>query len=140
MKKYSLQPQSLLLPAGGGIIAGFLSESFPLGVAVFALLFVPVWMRLYFRYIKDNPKKYWFKRKLYGWGWVPATWQGWLVTLIYAVLIIAFALTIDEKSPPQEIMFTLILPFVLLTVAFFRIAYKKGESPKWQWGSTERKN
>ncbi len=23
--------------------------------------------------------KYWFKAKNYGWGWYPATWQGWLI-------------------------------------------------------------
>lgn len=27
-------------------------------------------------YLKDNPEGYWFKRKLYGWGWTPAKWQG----------------------------------------------------------------
>lgn len=79
-------------------------------------------------------KQYWFKRKTYGWGWYPATWQGWLVTLIYTVLIIALALTVDENSPSREVMFTFVLPLVLLTLTFLRIAYKTGESPRWQWG------
>lgn len=29
----------------------------------------------YLDYIRDNPHGYWFKRKLYGWGWTPVTWQ-----------------------------------------------------------------
>src|SRR5262245_12007807 len=37
----------------------------------------------YIRYLKDNPEQYWFKRRTYGWGWVPATWQGWLTLLIF---------------------------------------------------------
>ena len=27
-------------------------------------------------YIRNNPKGYWFKRKLYGWGWFPVKWEG----------------------------------------------------------------
>ncbi|HEY4503024.1 MAG TPA: hypothetical protein VJC14_01120 [Candidatus Paceibacterota bacterium] len=89
------------------------------------------------KYLKNNPEGFWFKRKLYGWGWTPATWQGWLITFVYLALIILFSLTIDDNSPRREIIFTFVLPFVLLTVAFIRIAYKKGQKPKWQWGPDE---
>jgi hypothetical protein len=27
----------------------------------------------YKKYLKDNPEVYWFKAKLYGWGWFPVT-------------------------------------------------------------------
>lgn len=91
-------------------------------------------LKKYIDYIKDNPKGYWFKAKLFGWGWVPATWQGWLVIVIYVALLIFFAKTIDETSSNREVMFTFILPATLLTLTFFRIAYKKGEKPKWSWG------
>ncbi len=92
----------------------------------------------YIRYLKDNPQGYWFKAKLYGWGWDPATWQGWLVILGYVVAVALFALTIDESSPPREIMFTFILPTVLLTATLLRICYKKGEKPRWQWGPPDK--
>jgi hypothetical protein len=91
-------------------------------------------LKNYVKYLKDNPKHYWFKKKLYGWGWTPATWQGWLITLIYVLLIIIFAQTIDDISPVREVMFTFVLPVVFLTITFIRIAYKKGEKPGWQWG------
>ncbi len=79
-------------------------------------------------------KEIWFKRKKYGWGWTPFTWQGWLVTLVYIALILAFIFTIDENSPTREVFFMLVLPLVILTSTFVRIAYKKSEKPKWQWG------
>lgn len=79
-------------------------------------------------------KKLWFKRKLYGWGWTPVTWQGWLATLFYILVIFFFANTIDENSNIKEVFFTFILPIVLLTITFFRVLYKKGEKPRWQWG------
>ncbi len=94
----------------------------------------------YLHYIHNNPEGYWFKRKIYGWGWTPARWQGWLVTFLYLLLIVLFSLTIDDTSPVNEVMFTFVLPTLFLTVAFIRIAYKKGEKPKWMWGIEEDKN
>jgi drug/metabolite transporter (DMT)-like permease len=82
-------------------------------------------------------KNIWFRRKKYGWGWVPNTWQGWLTTVVYLILVIMFGLTIDETSPINEVMFTFVLPAVLLTITFIRIAYLKGEKPRWQWGKEE---
>ena len=89
-------------------------------------------------YLKNNPEGYWFKRKLYGWGWTPATRQGWLLTLFYIILIILFSLTIDNTSSGNGIVFTFVLPVVLLTVLFILIAYRKGEKPRWQWGPPEK--
>jgi len=88
----------------------------------------------YIQYVKDNPEGYWFKRKLFGWGWTPVTWQGWAITLGYVLLLILFSLTIDDDSPPREIAFTFLLPLSFLTILFIRIAYLKGEKPKWMWG------
>ena len=93
----------------------------------------------YIAYIKENPQNYWFKAKLYGWGWTPATWQGWLVTLVYVILLSILASTIDEDSPKNEVIFMFVLPAVLLTMSFLRIAYKTGEKPSWNWGKPKPK-
>ena len=92
----------------------------------------------YSQYLRDNPEGYWFKRKLYGWGWTPARWQGWVVLVVYIIGVTAFAFTIDENSPSREVMFTGILPIILLTIALIRICYKKGEKPRWQWGGSNK--
>ena len=94
----------------------------------------------YIEYLRDNPQGYWFKRKLYGWGWYPATWQGWLLVVLYIALLWLFTLTVDENSSSKEIFFTFGLPAVLLTVTLIRICYRKGEKPKWQWGLKKDKN
>lgn len=131
---YHLSPQSFIIPALAGILAGFLTKNIAVGVAVFAVTVMPIWIRIYLLYAKDNPKHLWFKRKLYGWGWTPVTWEGWAVTIAYVLLVAAFALTIDGNSPKNEVAFTFILPLILLTITFMSIAYKKGEKPRWQWG------
>lgn len=92
----------------------------------------------YLDYIKDNPNHYWFKRKIWGWGWYPANWKGWLVTLTYITLILTLVFTREEAIPgnPDSGSNLLVfgLPLILLTTLFIFIAYKKGEKPKWQWG------
>lgn len=131
---YRIKPQWCIFAAIAGIIGGLIFGNIAIGVAIFVLVLVPVFITIYIPYAKDNPEHYWFKRKLYGWGWTPVTWEGWFVTILYVLLLIAAALTIDDGSPAREVAFTFILPAILLTAAFIRIAYKKGESPRWQWG------
>lgn len=132
--KHQLKAQSFFLPLLAGVAVWFLSRNVPVAIAVFALLMMPAFISVSIPYAKDNPKHVWFKRKLYGWGWTPVTWEGWVCTALYVGLLVLFALTIDETSPPQEVMFTFVLPAVLLTATFIRIAYQKGEKPRWQWG------
>ena len=73
-------------------------------------------------------KKIWFRRKLYGWGWTPCTWEGWLVILVW-VIFFATAMT----NMDHEIFKNLL--FIFLSVLFLIwICYKKGEKPRWQWG------
>lgn len=92
----------------------------------------------YFEYLKDNPENYWFKRRLYGFGWVPVRWQGWAVVLVYIALVLSLSFTVDDNSPTQEVAFTFFLPLILLTATLIRICYKKGEKPRWQWGLPDK--
>lgn len=89
----------------------------------------------YIDYLKDNPKGYWFKRKLYGWGWVPAKWQGWAVIAFFIVLILGIALFLGTKpEPSSEDLLLFFAGLVAIISALFLICYKKGERPCWQWG------
>lgn len=70
----------------------------------------------------------WFKRKKYGFGWYPATWQGWLIILVWLILFIFTVKTFDH-----EWLKNLIIVLILTSLLIY-ISYKKGEKPKWQWG------
>jgi hypothetical protein len=82
-------------------------------------------------------KKLWFKRKTYGWGWTPCTWQGWLCVAAYLVLVFFFILLIGIDATGQDIVFGFLLPVTILTLIFLEIGYKKGEKPRWQWGKRQ---
>lgn len=92
----------------------------------------------YINYLKDNREGRWFKAKLYGWGWTPAKWQGWVVTLVYVVLVLTLVFTREESilgNPDSGSNFlTFALPIIIFTSLFIYICYKKGERPHWQWG------
>jgi len=77
---------------------------------------------------KNTEKKIWFKRKLYGWGWTPITWQGWFVVVFYVFFVISGLVDLDHES------FKNLLVIILATILLLYICYKKGEKPRWQWG------
>lgn len=79
-------------------------------------------------------KEIWFRRKLYGFGWTPISWQGWVLTFGYLGLFLLLTLMDDRSTPEQDVTFSLNLPAILLTVTYILIVYIKGETPRWQWG------
>lgn len=86
-------------------------------------------------YLNDNPKGYWFKRKLYGWGWTPATWQGWLVVLGFVLLVVLNSILLNSFGEPNTIDFVFFfLILILLIIGLILVGYKKGEKPAWTWG------
>ena len=81
--------------------------------------------------------KYWFKRRRYGYGWVPVSYQGWLtITGYLAVLLItSFTLLKDTTRntyTPEVNLFILLV--AICTAILIVIARAKGPSPKWRWG------
>lgn len=93
----------------------------------------------YVEYLKDNPEEYWFKRKVFGWGWAPATWQGWATTLIFVGFVIWNAVHLSARAEAgielsQQEMTDFFLRIGIATLALIVIAWKTGESPRWMWG------
>lgn len=80
-------------------------------------------------------KRYWFRSKLYGWGWVPVTWQGWTATLAYILFLVWNAKQIDAVS--HSVSYTLIgfsPVLILATLALILLCIFTGEKPHWRWG------
>ncbi|MBI3888878.1 hypothetical protein HY311_03785 [Candidatus Nomurabacteria bacterium] len=93
------------------------------------------YIQKYKEYLQDNPEGYWFKRKLYGWGWTPAKWEGWMVIFIFLLLILLVAWSLGSNPMPTDWDIDLYFTKIILLVALLiLVCYKKGEKPKWQWG------
>ncbi len=80
----------------------------------------------------------WFKAKRYGWGWTPATWQGWLIIAVFIGLITGNAYRIDSGShSAMDALLVWIPDTAFLVTVLIAICWWTGEKPKWQWGGKE---
>jgi hypothetical protein len=79
-------------------------------------------------------KKLWFRAKMYGWGWYPISWQGWVVLLIYVVAMIKIVTSLAPQHSGSDALFALAIRVVPLTILLLIICYAKGERPRWHWG------
>jgi MFS superfamily sulfate permease-like transporter len=74
---------------------------------------------------------YWFAPKLFGWGATPVTWQGWLVTAVFVVVLIGISRGLE--GPARW------LSLLLAIVGFTTIIWRKTDGGwRWRWGSTRR--
>ena len=90
---------------------------------------------------KNTPKtnkpeqKVWFRNKWYGWGWYPATWEGWAVTLGYMLVALGGSfLLVHYGEENVDYVTAFIVLMAGLTLSLLWICYKTGEKPEWRWG------
>lgn len=80
-------------------------------------------------------KKLWFRTKTYGWGWTPATWQGWLVIAVYVLFVVVILQQLDTVThSASDTFYEVVLPLVFVTAALIGVCIKTGEKPRWRWG------
>lgn len=86
--------------------------------------------------MKDHKKNYWFKRRRYGWGWTPVTWQGFVVFFagLAAILLSAYQLPSKPAHPTAAQLMTSTAIFVATVIIFIIIASLKSPTPHWRWG------
>lgn len=84
---------------------------------------------------KQKENKLWFKRKSFGWGWTPSSWEGWLVIFSFTIFLLADFFRINTGSnSASDILNNFFFDTVIATILLILICFKKGEKPKWQWG------
>ena len=81
--------------------------------------------------LDKTTSKLWFKAKKYGYGWYPATWQGWTIMvfwLVYVLLKVAdFAKDVSiSDEPVGEMIGVFGLDILMVTALFLVICYLSG--------------
>lgn len=72
--------------------------------------------------------KYWFKPKRFGYGVVPSSKEGWLVTLIFIIITIYAAIKYQNNNFQ---FFTILIVGIII---FIMIAKKRTDGEwKWRW-------
>lgn len=94
----------------------------------------------YVEYFKNNPEGYWFKAKLFGWGWTPVKWQGWASLLIFIAVVVWDFERIDLASHSNsDTLRPFLLQFALMLIVFALLTKGKWEKPRWSWGPPKKK-
>ena len=85
--------------------------------------------------------QYWFKPKHHGYGAAPANWRGWVATLGFLLVIVAFtyALVASQQgagSPPSDWVIAIwLLGTSVLVGGFVWLARAKTDGEwGWRWG------
>lgn len=84
----------------------------------------------------DKNRSYWFKRRRYGYGWTPVSWQGWLVIIVFIVIVVSGSVVLGD-TPRNTLSSEALIYVALLLIAVILLIFissKKGPSPKWRWG------
>lgn len=79
----------------------------------------------------------WFRAKTYGWGWTPATWQGWAVMGMWAAAFVAWLVyRLNDRTPTVGWHFDVVTfaGGVGLAAVLLVVCWTKGERPRWRWG------
>ncbi len=84
-------------------------------------------------------KKPWFKNKSYGWGWTPATWQGWLILALFVIYIVRDFMQIDARQHSgSDTLINFVPRVVLYVLILVIICTLTGEKPRWSWGKKKK--
>ncbi len=79
--------------------------------------------------------KYWFKRKRYGYGWVPSTWQGWFLLALYVMLLVLGGVfLLRDETPATENIVVFFTVFIVATGTLLAVTHYVAPKPKWRWG------
>ena len=80
----------------------------------------------------NQEKRYWFVNKKYGFGWVPATWEGWLIIFLYIVGMLGWALTAFSKEETTDEVIRFFVGVFVLVALLLAICVKFGEPIEWK--------
>ncbi len=84
-------------------------------------------------------KKIWFKAKTYGYGWYPATWQGWTIMAIYGILLACLIAAFNFNLHAPHALAYYLIGVGIITAALIIVAAKYGEKARWRWGKEDDK-
>ena len=81
--------------------------------------------------------RYWFKPRRYGYGATPVTWEGWILTIGVAAVIILSIVAMNLLADRSNVVAWLVWAAFIAAVAFlmFHISRQRTDGEwRWRWG------
>jgi hypothetical protein len=77
--------------------------------------------------------QFWFKPKTFGYGTVPTTWQGWILTLGFGAFVAAMVVATELKALSP---YWCVVAVLAVTVGFVALTKAKTDGEwRWRWGA-----
>jgi hypothetical protein len=80
----------------------------------------------------------WFRTKRYGWGWTPASVEGWLVLAVFYVGVVidiaVFVHRLHAEIDHRSALSGFLVGIGILAAALIGVCFVTGERPRWRWG------
>lgn len=80
-------------------------------------------------------ERIWFKAKNYGYGWYPASPEGWLVLSVFILVLALNVLRIVYHPSLTDLVIWYLPETFIETSTLIFICYLTGEKPEWRWGN-----
>lgn len=78
--------------------------------------------------MSENPDTRWFKPKDFGWGFTPASWRGWVATLVFVALVLLVAVPLRARYGPA----TTFQAIAVLVAGFLVLGNFTGAAGWWR--------
>jgi len=79
---------------------------------------------------------YWFKPKRYGYGATPVTWQGWVLVLGTAAIMVAVSVYLRRAEPHSWGLAAMFGFDVIALIALAILCRRKTDGEwRWRWGN-----
>jgi hypothetical protein len=81
--------------------------------------------------------RYWFRPKRYGYGATPVTWEGWVFTMLVAVVLAGSVSLLIQYGRAADPAMILVWAAVVAIVIAVLVAVTKAKTEggwRWRWG------
>ena len=86
-------------------------------------------------------KKYWFKPKSYGYGFYPISWEGWVSTFIFILVLLGLSYVNDFFNPEIGLPngFNFLFGVIVISLIFTTLFKDKVRGGlQWKWGDDKK--
>jgi len=81
--------------------------------------------------------RYWFKPRRYGYGAAPASWEGWLVSVVMVALVVVSIVAMNQMVDRSNFVAWLVWAAIIAggVLGFARMARQRTDGEwRWRWG------
>jgi Na+/proline symporter len=81
--------------------------------------------------------RYWFRPRRYGYGATPVTWEGWVLTIGVAAVIVLSIVAMNLLADRSNVVAWLVWAAFIGAVAFFMVHISRQRTHgewRWRWG------